>query len=105
MVARMGRFGSLIDLCRPRPFIGFWWMRRICGGSQPRTDRGWFLLCHGETRETVGVYRTFWVLLDDPSRILRIEDEKPVLEANPGLTRSVAHQMYLPTSVVFTTGG
>ena len=54
------------------------WIRRICGGSQPiRTDRGWFLLYYGvETRETVGVYRTFWALLDldVPSRILRFED-------------------------------
>src|SRR5271166_6611174 len=39
---------------------------KVGGGSQPiRTDRGWFLLYHGvETRETVGVYRTFWALLD-----------------------------------------
>jgi predicted GH43/DUF377 family glycosyl hydrolase len=63
------------------------WIRRICGGSQPiRTDRGWFLLYYGvETRETVGVYRTFWALLDldVPSRILRFEDEKLVLEGNP----------------------
>ncbi len=81
---------------------------KVGGGSQPiRTDRGWFLLYHGvETRETVGVYRTFWALLDldDPSRILRLEDEKPVLEANPELTRPIARQMYLPTPVVFTTG-
>ena len=81
---------------------------KVGGGSQPiRTDRGWFLLYHGvETRETVGVYRTFWALLDlgDPGRILRLEDEKPVLEANPELTRPIAHQMYQPTSVVFTTG-
>jgi len=81
---------------------------KVGGGSQPiRTDRGWFLLYHGvETRETVGVYRTFWALLDldDLSRILRLEDEKPVLEANPELTRPIAHQLYLPTSVVFTTG-
>ena len=81
---------------------------KVGGGSQPiRTDRGWFLFYHGvETRETVGVYRTFWALLDldDPSRILRLEDEKPVLEANPELTRPIAHQMYLPTPVVFTTG-
>jgi beta-1,2-mannobiose phosphorylase / 1,2-beta-oligomannan phosphorylase len=50
-------------------------------------------------RETVGVYRTSWALpdLDDPRRILRLEDEQPVLEAN----RS---RSYLPTSVVFTTG-
>jgi predicted GH43/DUF377 family glycosyl hydrolase len=43
---------------------------------------------------------TFWALLDldDPSRILRLEDEKPVL------THPIAHQMYLPTPVAFTTG-
>ena len=59
-----------------------------------------------ERRETVGVYRTFWALLDldDPRRILRLEDEQPVLEANPELTRPIARQMYLPTPVVFTTG-
>jgi predicted GH43/DUF377 family glycosyl hydrolase len=62
---------------------------------------------HGvESRESVGVYRTFWALLDldDPSRILRLEDQQPVLEANPELTRPIARQMYLPTSVAFTTG-
>jgi beta-1,2-mannobiose phosphorylase / 1,2-beta-oligomannan phosphorylase len=42
--------------------------------------------------------------LDDPSRILRLEDQQPVLEANPELTRPIARQMYLPTPVVFTTG-
>jgi predicted GH43/DUF377 family glycosyl hydrolase len=64
-------------------------------------------LYHGvETREAVGIYRTFWALLDldDPSRILRLEDEQLVLEANPELTRPISHQMYLPTPVVFTTG-
>jgi len=81
---------------------------KVGGGSQPiRTDRGWFLMYHGvEARETVGVYRTFWALLDldDPSRILRLEDEQSALEANPELTRPIARQMYLPTPVVFTTG-
>ena len=81
---------------------------KVGGGSQPiRTDRGWFLMYHGvEARETVGVYRTFWALLDldDPSRILRLEDEQSALEANPELTRPIARQMYLPTPVVFTAG-
>lgn len=27
-----------------------------------------------------------------------------MIEANPELTRPIAHQMYLPTPVVFTTG-
>jgi predicted GH43/DUF377 family glycosyl hydrolase len=54
----------------------------------------------------VGVYRTFWALLDadDPAHILRVEDETPLLEANPALTAPIAHQLYLPTPVVFTTG-
>ncbi len=81
---------------------------RVGGGSPPiRTERGWLVLYHGvETRGTVGVYRTFWALLDldDPSKILRLEDGTPLLEANPELTRSIAEQMYLPTPVVFTTG-
>lgn len=43
----------------------------------------------------MGIYRTFWALLDldDPSRILRLEDEQPVLEANPELTRPITHHM------------
>jgi predicted GH43/DUF377 family glycosyl hydrolase len=81
---------------------------KIGGGSPPiRTDRGWLMIYHGvETYETVGIYRSFWALLDldDPSRILRLEDETPLLEANPALTRSLEGQMYLPTPVVFTTG-
>ncbi len=81
---------------------------KVGGGSQPiLTGRGWLMLYHGvETRETVGIYRTFWALLDrdDPTRIVRLEDDIPLLEADPELTRSIAHQMYLPTPVVFTTG-
>jgi len=81
---------------------------KVGGGSPPiRTEHGWLAIYHGvETRETVGIYRSFWALLDldDPSRILRLEDETPLLEADPELTRSIADQMYLPTPVVFTTG-
>jgi predicted GH43/DUF377 family glycosyl hydrolase len=81
---------------------------KVGAGSPPiRTDRGWLVVYHGvEPRETVGVYRSFWALLDldDPSRILRIEDERPLLEANPSLTEPLAAQRYLPTPVVFTTG-
>ncbi|WP_448662364.1 glycosidase [Sphingomonas sp. CJ20] len=82
--------------------------QRIGGGSQPiLTPQGWMLIYHGvEKRESVGIYRSFWALLDrdDPSRILRQEDGAPLLEANPALTADIAHQMYLPTPVVFTTG-
>ena len=41
---------------------------------------------------------------DDASRILRLEDARPSLEANQELTRPIANQMYLPTSVVVATG-
>lgn len=81
---------------------------KVGGGSPPiRTDRGWLLIYHGvEERKAVGVYRSYWALLDleDPSRILRLEDETPLLEADPSLTGPIADQMYLPTPVVFTTG-
>lgn len=81
---------------------------KVGGGTQPiLTDQGWMLIYHGvETRETVGIYRSFWALLDrdDPSRILRLEDRAPLLEADPMLTLPIAHQIYLPTPVVFTTG-
>ncbi|MDB4934912.1 MAG: glycosidase [Labilithrix sp.] len=81
---------------------------KVGGGSPPiRTDAGWLAIYHGvEARETVGIYRSFWAMLDleDPSRILRLEDDTPLLEADPELTRSIADQMYLPTPVVFTTG-
>ncbi|KRC79728.1 glycosidase [Sphingomonas sp. Root241] len=82
--------------------------QRIGGGSQPvLTPDGWMLIYHGvEKQGAVGIYRSFWALLDrhDPSSILRLEDEAPLLEADPALTRDIAHQMYLPTPVVFTTG-
>ncbi len=82
--------------------------QRIGGGSQPvLTPEGWMLIYHGvEKQDAVGIYRSFWALLDrdDPSRILRLEDETPLLEADPTLTADIAHQMYLPTPVVFTTG-
>lgn len=81
---------------------------KIGGGSQPvLTPEGWMMIYHGvETSAKVGIYRSFWALLDrdDPTRILRLEDEVPLIEANPALTASIAHQMYLPTPVVFTTG-
>jgi len=81
---------------------------KVGGGTQPvLTDQGWLLLYHGvEPQDKVGIYRTFWALLDrdDPSIILRLEDRTPLIEANPDLTAVIAHQMYLPTPVVFSTG-
>jgi beta-1,2-mannobiose phosphorylase / 1,2-beta-oligomannan phosphorylase len=81
---------------------------KLGGGSQPiLTDAGWLMIYHGvETRAKVGVYRSFWALLDkdEPWRVLRLGDETPLLEADPALTAPIAHQLYLPTEVVFTTG-
>lgn len=81
---------------------------KLGGGSPPmRTEAGWLLVYHGvETREEVGIYRSFWALLarEEPTHILRLEDDIPLLEGNPALTRPIAHQIYLPTPVVFTTG-
>ena len=81
---------------------------KLGGGTQPiLTDKGWLMIYHGvETRQNVGVYRSFWALLDrdEPWRLVRVEDDEPLLEANPSLTAPIAHQLYLPTEVVFTTG-
>jgi beta-1,2-mannobiose phosphorylase / 1,2-beta-oligomannan phosphorylase len=80
---------------------------KIGGGTPPLLTRdGWLILYHGvENRGDVGIYRTFWALLDaaDPSRILRLEDAQPLLEADPVLTFPISHQLYID-GVVFTTG-
>lgn len=86
---------------RPRSGIA-----RIGGGAPPiLTDKGWLTLWHGVgTGGTVGIYRTYWTLLDrdDPSRIVA-QGEGPLLEPAPALTEPIAHQRYLD-GVVFTTG-
>ena len=80
---------------------------KIGGGTPPvLTPDGWLMLYHGvEYKGEVGIYRTFWALLDkdDPLKILHLEDNTPLLEANPTLTKSISHQIYLK-DVVFTTG-
>jgi len=80
---------------------------KIGGGTPPiLTENGWLILYHGVEHKTdVGIYRTFWALLDknDPSKILHLEDNDPLLEANPKLTASITDQVYL-NDVVFTTG-
>lgn len=81
---------------------------KMGGGSQPiLTEAGWLMIYHGvETRAKIGIYRSFWALLDkdEPWKILRVEDGEALIEASPGLTAPIAHQLYLPTEVVFTTG-
>ncbi len=79
---------------------------RMGGGTPPvLTDRGWLTLWHGvEPKEIVGIYRTYWSILDrdDPGKIIATE-HAPLLEANPKLTADLEHQMYV-RDVVFTTG-
>lgn len=79
---------------------------RMGGGTPPiLTEHGWLSLWHGvEPKEIVGVYRTYWSILDrnDPSIVVASE-HAPLLEANTELTRSLEHQMYV-RDVVFTTG-
>ncbi|ESQ88381.1 glycosidase [Asticcacaulis benevestitus] len=79
---------------------------RMGGGTPPiLTPEGWLSLWHGvEPKELVGIYRTYWSLLDkdDPACVVRT-DHAPLIEASPDLTRPIEHQMYL-RDVVFTTG-
>jgi predicted GH43/DUF377 family glycosyl hydrolase len=79
---------------------------RMGGGAPPiLTTRGWLTLWHGVApNDSVGVYRTYWSLLDrdDPSRVIATSHTS-LLEANAELTRPLEHQMYL-RDIVFTTG-
>ncbi len=89
-----------------RPHAGTVSTARMGGGTPPiLTDKGWLSLWHGvEPKEIVGIYRTYWSLLDrdDPSIVLAT-NHAPLLEANPALTQPIEHQMYIH-DVVFTTG-
>ena len=79
---------------------------RIGGGAPPiLTERGWLTLWHGvEPTDGVGIYRTYWSLLDlrDPSRVIAT-GHAPLLEPDAELPRPIDHQMYLG-DIVFTTG-
>jgi len=81
---------------------------KVGGGAPPiRTDKGWIFLYHGvEPAEAVGVYRTFWALLDahEPARVLRLEDQLPLIEASPDILDPIIERAYMPTPVVFSTG-
>ena len=83
-------------------------VRKVGGGTPPvLTPQGWLTLYHGvEPQGAVGAYRTYWALFDrdEPTRILRQEDGAPLLEANAELVAPIAHQQYLPSPVVFSTG-
>lgn len=79
---------------------------RMGGGAPPiLTDHGWLALWHGvEPSGIVGIYRTYWSIMDrrDPTTVL-YTDRAPLLEAAPGLTHVIEHQVYI-RDVVFTTG-
>jgi predicted GH43/DUF377 family glycosyl hydrolase len=79
---------------------------RMGGGAPPLlTDNGWLSLWHGvEPLGVVGIYRTYWSLLDkdDPSQVLR-SSHAPLIEPAPSLTEPLKALMYLD-NVVFTTG-
>lgn len=79
---------------------------RMGGGTPPiRTDKGWLTLWHGvEPKEIVGIYRTYWSILDpnNPARVVR-SDHAPLLEPAPELTRPLEDRMYV-RDIVFTTG-
>jgi predicted GH43/DUF377 family glycosyl hydrolase len=79
---------------------------RMGGGAPPiLTDRGWLTLWHGvEPSGVVGIYRTYWSILDkdDPSITVATE-HTALLEPNPALTEPLKDSMYLD-NVVFTTG-
>lgn len=83
---------------------------RMGGGAQPvrasvEGQEGWLTLWHGvEPSGVVGIYRTYWTLLDldDPSRTIAT-CHTPLLEPAPALTEPLRDAMYLD-NVVFTTG-
>jgi predicted GH43/DUF377 family glycosyl hydrolase len=80
---------------------------KIGGGTPPvLTPDGWLMLFHGVENSTeVGIYRTFWAILDatEPRKILYLQDNLPLLESNPSITLSIRDKIYLQ-NVVFTTG-
>jgi predicted GH43/DUF377 family glycosyl hydrolase len=79
---------------------------RMGGGTPPiLTDDGWLSLWHGvEPLGVVGIYRTYWSLMDrdDPSKVLRTSDD-PLIEPASALTEPLKALMYLD-NIVFTTG-
>lgn len=93
-----------------RPHSGTVATARVGGGTPPilteiAGKRGWLTLWHGvEPSGIVGIYRTYWSLLDgeEPWRVLATE-HAPLLEAAPELTAPIDDLMYI-RDLVFTTG-
>jgi len=94
-----------MPLIRPQAEMGQ--LVRLGGGTQPiLTPDGWLMLFHGvEKKGEVGIYRTYWALLDkhNPHHILHMDLKNPVLEASPHLTSELDEIKYIE-DVVFTTG-
>ncbi|WP_425231167.1 glycosidase [Sphingomonas sp.] len=89
-----------------RPHAATTWTARMGGGAPPvLTPDGWLSLWHGvEPSGAVGIYRTYWSLLDPhaPDIVCRTAHQ-PLIEPAPHLTEPLKDQMYL-ANVVFTTG-
>ena len=93
-----------------RPHSGTVATARIGGGTPPILTeiagrRGWLSLWHGvEPHQIVGIYRTYWSLLDpdEPWKVIATS-HPPLIEADPELTRPIDEQMYVQ-DVVFSTG-
>ncbi|MCC6941710.1 MAG: glycosidase [Novosphingobium sp.] len=93
-----------------RPHSGTAVTARIGGGAPPILTeiggrKGWLSLWHGvEPKEIVGIYRTYWSLLDpvDPSVIIA-SSHTPLLEPDAELTKPLEDIIYI-RDVVFTTG-
>ena len=89
-----------------RPHAATMATARMGGGAPPvLTEDGWLTLWHGvEPSGVVGIYRTYWSILDrdDPSIVVKTSHQA-VLEPSPELTDPIREQMYLD-NVVFTTG-
>ncbi len=81
--------------------------KKFGAGSQPiLTEKGWLILFHGvENCDEVGCYNTYWALLDinNPSIIVEMDIEKPILRSNSYLTTKLTFSEYVE-NVVFTTG-
>lgn len=79
---------------------------RLGGGAPPIvTKRGWLNLWHGvEPNGDIGIYRTYWSILDR-ERPWQVIDagHAPLLEPAPALTAVLGEALYL-NNIVFTTG-
>ena len=79
---------------------------KMGGGTPPiLTSEGWLTLWHGvEPGAEVGIYRTYWSLLDraEPWRVVRT-DHATLIAPAPALIAPIADRAYL-SQVVFSTG-